>query len=168
MTNILPKTRVIPISDFYTRLQLEFISYRFRSMIYQRPFDRKKFEDICSKKKEKIDQIALENCLPSVFNDKGQRERYLRKFFKIEGIPSFCYRDDYQMKVKGHWDIFYYFIVGSSVRYRDNGDVCIGRIKHCNTALKKIVIEADGCVYERTYDDVTRIFPSNFYTDFFL
>jgi hypothetical protein len=159
----LPKTRVIPIGDFYTRLQLEYICYKFREHIYQRPFDKKKFADICLKKKEKIDQISLENCLPSIFNNAGQRERYLGKLFKIEGLPAFCYRDDYQLKIKGHWDVFYYFIIGSSVRYRDNGDVVIGRIKQCNVITRKIEIETDEDVCERSYSEVTRIFPSNFY-----
>jgi hypothetical protein len=163
----LPKTRVIPIGDFYTRLQLEYICYKFREFIYQRPFDKKKFADICIKKKEKIDQISLENCLPSIFNNAGQKETYLRRFFKIEGLPAFCYRDDYQARVKGHWDVFYYFIMGSSVRYRDNGDIVIGRIKQCNTITRKIEIETEGYICERTYSEVTRIFPSNFYESFF-
>jgi hypothetical protein len=163
MTSLLPKTRVIPIGDFYTRLQLEYICYKFRELIYQRPFDKKKFSDICVKKKEKIDQISLENCLPSIFNDPGQKDRYLKKFFGHNGLPNFCYRDDYQTRVKGHWDIFYYFIVGSSVRYAENGDVLIGRIKKCNTEKRIISIETEDCVCDRSYDQVTRIFPSTFY-----
>ena len=35
-----------PISDFFSRLQIEWICYRFRELIYQRPFDKKKFADI--------------------------------------------------------------------------------------------------------------------------
>ena len=131
MPSKLPKTRVIPIGDFYTRLQLEYLCYKFRYFLYQRQFDKKKFADICQKKREKIDQIALENRLPSIFNDAGQRDRYLLKFFGQQGVPAFCYRDEYQSKVKGYWDIYYYFMEGSSVRFTDCDEVCLGRIQQC-------------------------------------
>jgi hypothetical protein len=136
-------------------------------MIYQRIFDKKKFEDICIKKKEKIDQIALENCLPTIFNHSGQQTKYLKRFFGDGGIPVFSYRDEYQSRIKGHWDLFYYFITGSSVRYRDNGDIVIGKIKQCNTVTRKIEIETDEGICERDCSEVTRLFPSNFYESLF-
>jgi hypothetical protein len=167
MTSQLPKTRIIPISDFYTRLQLEYISYKFRSLIYSRPFDKKKFTDICKSKKVKIDQIALENCLPSIFNNAGQQEKYLQRFFGKDGLPNFCYRDEYQTQVKGFWDAFHYFMVGSSVRFYENDQVEIGRIKECIIKEKKVLIEINDQIVEHSFDKVTRIFPSTFYENFF-
>jgi len=163
----LPRTRVIPISDFFTRLQLEFISYRFRSLIYQREFDRKKFSDICVQKKCKISQIALENCLPTIFNNQEQQKKYLEKFFGKIGIPNFAYRDEYQSEVKGFWDQYYYFIVGSSVRFLENNEIEIGRIKSCDIKEKKLVIEIEKKEIERNFNEVSRIFPSDFYTNLF-
>jgi hypothetical protein len=165
--NQLPRTRIIPIGDFYTRLQLEYICYHFRELIYQRPFDKKKFIDICAKKKEKIDQIALENCLPSIFKDHLQQERYLLKFFGKCGLPAFCYRDDYQARVKGYWDVFYYFIEGSSVRFNEQSEVNIGRVKECKINEKRVIIQVDNHIKAHSFDEVTRIFPSNFYAEFF-
>jgi len=167
MSSKLPKTRVIPIGDFYERLQLEYLSYKFRIFIYCRAFDKKKFTDICIKKKEKIDQIALENRLPTIFNHAGQQEKYLKRFFKENGLPNFCYRDDYQIKVKGYWDCYYYFINGGSIRYFENNEMKIGKIKECNIKEKKVIIEINNKIIEENFNNVTRIFPSNFYQDLF-
>jgi hypothetical protein len=167
MASQLPKTRIIPISDFYTRLQLEYLSYRFRSMIYHRQFDKKKFAEICEKKKEKIDQIALENCLPSIFNNVEQQKKYLFRFFGTCGVPAFCYRDDYQTLIKGHWDLFYYFIPGASVKLQLHDDIEIGRIVFNDIAVRKISVEINGATISALYQNVTRIFPSNFYQELF-
>jgi hypothetical protein len=167
MTSLLPKTRIIPIGDFYERLQLEYLCYKFRELIYQRPFDKKKFIDICLKKKEKIDQIALENCLPTIFNHTGQQEKYLKRFFREKGLPAFCYRDEYQARVKGYWDVFYYFVNGSSVRFVEKSEVEIGKVKECIVKENKVLIEMDHQILERSFTDTTRIFPSSFYIDLF-
>lgn len=164
MPSQLPKNRIIPISSFYSLLQLEYISYRFRALIYQRAFDCKKFQDICLKKKEKIDQIALENCLPSIFSNTGQQKKYLEKFFNECGPPNFLYRDDYQKQVKGYWDLYYYFIVGSSVRFTESEGVEIGRIESCSLKEKRLVIRTeDSKKFDKKFSEVIRIFPSDFY-----
>jgi hypothetical protein len=164
---VLQKTRVIPISDFYTRLQLEYICYKFRSLIYQRVYDKKKFEDICQKKREKIDQIAFENCLPSIFNNEVQREKYLKKFFGEWGLPNFTYRDEYQQRVKGYWDIYYYFIQGSSVRLHLEKDIEIGKIISCDIKDQLITIQVEDKEVNKSFSDVSRIFPSDFFPSLF-
>lgn len=168
MGQILPKTRIIPISDFYTRLQLEYLSYKFRSLIYHRPFDKKKFIEICEKKKQKIEQIALENRLPSIFNNEDQKRKYLLRFFGDNSVPAFCYRDDYQSNVKGYWDLFYYFIEGSSVRCETNGKIEIGKIAANNIQEKTLVVQVDKTKISVEYSAATRIFPSTFFEELFL
>jgi hypothetical protein len=163
----LPRTRIIPIGDFYTRLQLEYVCYKFRYLIYHRPFDKKKFAEICLKKKEKIDQIALENCLPSIFDNHSQQEKYLQKFFGKSGLPNFCYRDDYQIQVKGYWDVFYYFMIGASVKYLEEDQVEIGKIENCLIKEKYVELRNEEHLVQRPFTDVTRIFPSDFYANFF-
>ena len=169
MTSQLPRTRIIPIGDFYSRLQIEWLCYRFRELIYARPFDKKKFADICIKKREKIDQIALENCLPSIFNNASQQERYLQKFFGKSGLPCFCYRDEYQELVKGFWDIQYYFMTGTSVRFTGDSEIEIeiGKIKECDIRARKVYIQIDNMIWVRSFEQTTRIFPSTFYENFF-
>lgn len=166
MTATLPRTRIIPLSDFFSRLQMEYLCYRFRELIYQRPFDKKKFADICLKKKEKIDQIALENCLPTVFNNAVQRDVYLQKFFKKNGMPLFCYRDEYQQKVKGYYDAMYYYVIGTSVRFVENDSIEMGCVQECKVDEKKVVIEWEHHTVEHPFESVTRVFPSTFYLEF--
>lgn len=163
----LPRTRVIPISDFFTRLQLEYICYKFRSLIYQRVFDKKKFSDICIQKRCKIDQIALENCLPTIFSHTEQQKKYLQKFFGSCGLPNFAYRDDYQQNVKGFWDCYYYYIIGGSVRFIENKETEIGRIKFCDIKKKKLMIEVEDKEVEKDFCEVTRLLPSDFYQNLF-
>jgi len=167
-TSKLIRTRIIPISDYYTRLQLEYLSYRIRAAIYQRAFDKKKFTEICKKKREKIEQIALENCLPSIFNNTEQQRKYMGRFFGQTGFPNFCYRDDYQQSVKGYWDLYYYFIKGASVRFTRGTSTDIGHIKDCSVKEKKVRIIVDGRVIERKFEEVSRIFPSDFFVSMFL
>jgi len=142
-----------------------------RSFIYQRPFDKKKFTDICEKKRKKIDQIALENCLPSIFNNAEQQRKYLGRFFNKTGPPNFCYRDDYQSTVKGYWDLYYYFIKGASVDFIENtatGNVEIGRIKTCNINEKKLtIITSEDVIVEKNFNEVARIFSSDFFENIF-
>ena len=163
----LGKTRIIPISDFYTRLQLEYISYKFRSLIYQRAFDKKKFNDICNHKKKKIDQISLENCLPSIFNNQDRQKKYLQKFFGDGGFPNFTYRDDYQSKVKGYWDQYHYFIEGASVKFFYEGECEIGRIMDSNVKDKKVTVTFEDKTILLDFSEVTRIFPSDFFENLF-
>lgn len=167
-SNKLPRTRVIPMSDYYTRLQLEYLSYRMRALTYQRGFDKKKFEDICAGKRKKIEQIALENRLPSIFNSSDQQSRYLSKFLNPAGCPNFCYRDDYQRKVKGYWDRFYYFGVGSSVKVIINDTPEIGRIVAADVQASQLTVTVDKHLHDVALNDAVRIFPSDFYARLFV
>ena len=163
----LQKTRSIPISELYSMLQLEYFSYKLRSLLYQREFDKKKFQDISEKKKKKIQRIALGNCLGSIFTSETVQQKYLKEFFGEIGLPRFCYRDDYQTRVKGYWDAFYYYVVGSSVRYIDEEDeIKIGIIKECDINKRLIKIESDGEMVTRDFTQVSRIFSSDFYEKF--
>lgn len=168
MGDTLPRTRIIPICDFYTRLQLEYLSYRMRALTYQRAFDKKKFDDICTKKREKIVQIALENRLPSIFNSEEQRVKYLSKFLNDGGCPNFCYRDDYQARVKGYYDKFYYFAEGSSVRVTIDASVELGCIIKCDIQDERLTVNVNGSTVEASFAQVQRVFPTDFHSKLFL
>jgi len=110
------KSRDIPITEYYTNLQLEWISYKVRELIYDREIDRKRFHDICEMKKEKIEKFAFRNCCNSIFSSDNMKEKYVKKFLgNGYGLPNFQYRDDRQRKVNGHWDKVHYFKSGIKV-----------------------------------------------------
>jgi len=163
------RTRIISINDFYTRLQLEYLSYRLRYEIYQRPFDKKKFMDICIKKREKIEQIAFRNCLPSIFNNDNSRNKYISRFFKEKGLPNFCYRDEYQSIVKGYWDAYYYFVTGANVKFTKTDSSCgEGTIESCDVKNQQVYIMISGRVIKKNFNEVTREFPEGFIQNLFL
>jgi hypothetical protein len=165
------KSRDIPLTDLYELLQLEYISYKFRSIIYKRDFDIKKYEEICEKKKEKIDSISLRNTLPSIFNKEEIKEKYFKKFFNEWGLPNFCYRDDYQRMVKGYWDKIYYFSKDCSVRIKVDNNVLIGQIDSVDIPYyedeikgeEKIFVKISKDIIEVGINDVSRIVSTDFF-----
>ncbi len=161
----LGKNRDIPISEFYTNLQLEWFSYFMRAKTYNRPEDIKKFTDICGKKKEKIDGISRKNCLPNIFENEQYKERYVSLFLGEWGLPQFQYRDDYQRRVRGMWDKRYYFNVGADVKVKGEHTVELGTItgndhENCKLTVKLTISKEEITIH---YDNVQRIFPAHFF-----
>lgn len=163
----LKKNRDIPLTDFYTNLQLEYLSYYMRGKIYKRQEDLKKFSDICEKKREKIEGLSRKNCLPSIFNNKTYRERYLNLFIGEFGLPQFQYRDDYQRKIKGMWDKKYYFNEGTNVKVNVDGVVDVGVVVNNDyeNGMVTVRLSMDKSEIELLYDNVQRVFPENFFED---
>lgn len=163
----LRKDRDIPIADFYTNLQLEYLSYYMRGKVYKRPEDLKKFADICGKKREKIEGLSRKNCLPNIFNNELYRERYINLFIGEFGLPQFQYRDDYQRKVKGMWDKKYYFGEGVNVKVNINDLVDVGVVMSNDHEAQKATIRLSMDKKEVTllYDNIQRVFPERFFED---
>lgn len=161
------KDRDIPITDFYTNLQLEYLSYYMRGKVYKRPEDLKKFADICEKKREKIEGLSRKNCLPNIFNNELYRERYINLFIGEFGLPQFQYRDDYQRKVKGMWDRKYYFGEGVNVKVNINDLVDVGVVMSNDHEANKATIRLSMDKKEVTllYDNIQRVFPERFFED---
>ncbi len=163
----LKKDRDIPITDFYTNLQLEYLSYYMRGKVYKRPEDLKKFTDICKKKREKIEGLSRKNCLPNIFNNRAYRDRYLNLFLGEFGLPQFQYRDEYQRKVKGMWDRKYYFHEGTNVKVNIDGFIDVGIVIENDHEKGKVKVRLSMDKSEVTllYDNVQRVFPEQFFED---
>lgn len=104
------KSRSISAQDHYTLLQIEYLNYYCRLKTYKREVDVNKFLDICRMKREGIEYMSRKNCLPNIFKNEERLIKYIDKFLNEWGMPNFNYRDDYQKKVKGHWDKIYFFL----------------------------------------------------------
>lgn len=120
MTEEKRKSRSIPLMDYYEILQMEFLSYYFRYITYDRDEDKKKYFEFCKKKKGTIEKLAFRNCFPSIFNNADYLEKKMNKFLECDGecdMPSFTYRDDHQTLHLGYWDKVYYYKSGTPVRY---------------------------------------------------
>jgi hypothetical protein len=163
MNSTLGKSRDIEFNDYFSLLQLEYLNYFFRRELYTRECDKKKFSDICLKKREKIMSISLKNNLPSVFSDFRLREFYVEKFLNEWGIPNFLYRDDYQRKVKGRWDRIYYFYPGEAVTVllpsgEKNGEI-VSYLYHSD----EVIVKIDGVKTGVSSKIVSRKFSKNFF-----
>ena len=130
------KTRDISFPDYFSRKQLEFISYRTRFLIYtEREEDKIKFHEICDKVRKTIDDMAWKNMKKSIFSSDVMLKKYCDEFFNEFGMPNFQYRDAYQEKVKGHWDKWYWWYPGTEIEL-ENGIRCI--VKRFNSKTDEI------------------------------
>lgn len=121
--NEVRKSRTQKFRDFFESLQLEYIVAELRYRIYPDGDRRKKSADIMSMKREKIFNIALQNCLKTIFPDCSAgsilyydpelRKKLYATVYSERGFPNFIYRDDLHRKQLEHLDRKYYYTVGS-------------------------------------------------------
>jgi hypothetical protein len=160
---MIEKSRDIPLSELYSNLQLEFISYFMRAKTYRKEFAIN-YKKVCDVKREKIENISSKNNLPSIFNDSHAKQRYLDKFFNESGIPNFIYKDDLIKAKMGCWDKYYFFQKGCSVKFKDGCEVLIGQINHNdkNSCIVEITDE-NKAIRELHYNNICRIFSEDFF-----
>ncbi len=156
------KSRDIPLVELFSNLQLEYLSYKFRELLYEREQDIQKFHDICIKKREKIENLGFRNQHASIFSDKQKFDSYLSKFLNEWGLPNFCYRDDYQRKVKGHWDEVYYFSKGSLIKVKSENGILDGTLIKFINATNIIVDIGIKVHLTVSSDNVSRIISEDF------
>lgn len=100
------KTRELSKEDFLRILQLEYFSYKLRSLIYEQAEFKKINNDVANKKKFKIIELSEKFSLSCIFDSDEQfKSFYENEFLNKEGLPSFQYSPKNQ-KTK-YWDKFY-------------------------------------------------------------
>lgn len=163
------KDRDIPLGDYYGRLQIEYICYKFREKVYVRKEDKKKFQDISKGKRNKIESISNKNNgLPSIFNDEGIRKWALEKFFNEWGLPNYQYRDDYQKNIgKGKWDKLYYFKKGTELKIKVGDKVKIGVSQYVHLDDQKVEVLSEGLTIQCSFYCCSRVLTENFIKSLF-
>jgi len=158
------KSRNLSLVEFYSLLQLEWISYFVRSKIYKRDF-ADYYKKICKDKKEKIFSISRKNCLPNIFEDKNYLQKYLDQFLVDFGIPEFQYKDDKVKNKMSPWDRFYYFDKGVSVKFIRENKIEMGEIVYNDKKNSIVTVKSDDFdeLYDLHYNNVCRLFPSDFF-----
>jgi len=154
------KSRNLPISEYYTILQQEFISYFIRSKIYPEPY-ADKYRDYCVKKKDKIEKIGLKNSLPSVFSSVTIREKYLKRFFNKKGLPNFEYRDDESVRIMGYWDRVYWFSKGTPIRIDLGGEPFSSEVKLNVPKQELLKVVIDNLEVEFKYSEISRLITNS-------
>lgn len=87
------KSRDLPILDYYEILQKEYIVAELRRKIYPSKRDKDYYERVMDGKREKIEDIATRNGLPSIFTDDDMKERYYDSVYG-DSFPDFVYKSD--------------------------------------------------------------------------
>jgi len=153
---IVTKSRDLSLTDFYSILQREYISYFIRSQIYP-PEYAKKYTNYCICKKDKIEKIGIKNCLPSIFNMCTLKERYVDSFFNEYGLPNFEYRDENSVKIMGRYDKEYFFSEGTSIKVKTDKGVEITVVLKNLFNINKVITEINGETRQYNYEFISRI-----------
>jgi hypothetical protein len=109
------KSRNLSGEDYYDIVQLEWITWQVRHLIYDRPEDKEKYKKWAEGKKEKINEYSEKNGIKSIFNSPEIRDFYVGRFFNESGLPNFQYRSEDQRNQLSKWDKFHYFCKGLEV-----------------------------------------------------
>ncbi len=156
MGELVHKSRHLPLSEFYTKLQLEYISYFVRSMIYPGEYGER-YKGYCLRKKEKIEKIGLKNALPSIFNSENIKNKYINNFFNPRGLPNFEYRDDKSRELMGHYDKVYWFSRGTTVRYEFSNEVGTSLVKFNHPKENRVTVKIGVLDVDFGYTEISRI-----------
>ena len=158
------KSRNLPLAEYYSNLQLEYISYYLRSKIYRKDF-AENYRNICIGKAEKVKGIATKNCLPSIFTDKAYLEKYINLLIPSFGLPDFRYKDDVIKGKMEKWDSFYYFCKGVSVKFLVDEKINVGIVVKNDKENNILEVRCDGMEenYWVHYTKASRLFPEDFF-----
>jgi hypothetical protein len=155
--NMSEKTRDIPLYEYFSKLQEEYICAELRHKIYPKPKDKTYWkEKVMIGKKKKIEDIALRNCLKSIFTSDEIRDKYYNKVFNKIGYPNFVYKDEQERELLELSDLQNYYHNGSEVRIGDDGEM-IGKV--CDLDLNRLVatVFIDNKKEQYTLRNLTRI-----------
>ena len=102
--------------SFLISLQLEYLTHKLRSVIYQNQTYASVAADIAAKKRAKIEELHVD----TIFTPGYDVSEFIEKeFWQSHGLPLFQYKDDEQRRVQGNYDKWYMLYRGTKVMYKD-------------------------------------------------
>ena len=105
--------------SFLTSLQLEYLTHKLRSVIYQNQTYASVAADIAAKKRAKIEELSAKFHVDTIFTPGYDVSEFIEKnFWQPYGLPLFQYKDDEQRRVQGNYDNWYFFFRGTKVVYK--------------------------------------------------
>jgi hypothetical protein len=152
-------TRKITFKEFYECLQREYIVALIRGQIYLHKKDKDYYnlrESV--KKKQTIVEISSRNNLPSIFNDKLVKERFLSEMLSEWGLPHFVYRSSTDRLQRRPKDVINYFQKGLGVLVKmPNGETQEGRIVYTYiTGKNTVMVQTKEGTFDFFYENVSR------------
>ena len=158
-SDITQKTRHLSIYEFLEILQMEYLTVELRRRIYPKQRDKAYYTKVMSHKKQKIQDIAMRNSLPSLFSSNEVRQLMYQKMFCEKGLPNFIYRNQADEDALSKLDIENYYAKGAEVKVFHESQIIIGEIYEVHLNKKIIFIKPRGSEQMVPYamDNVTRI-----------
>lgn len=151
------KSRHQSTFEYFEILQLEWFVADLRAKIYPKIKDKEFWKKTREGKKITIQDIAIRNNLPSIFDD-DQLEHVLRKkIYRDESYPNFIYRNHDHKLNQEYYDLLYYFNPGSEVRFEMYGEMKVGKVKEYKPFEKNVTVVLDGREEKLPILKVTRI-----------
>jgi len=153
----LGKSREIPIPEFFSVLQLEYLTYKLREAMYVLDSDVKKFGDIAKMKKEKIKNMALRQAMTSIFECEEKMNKYVcEKFANESGMPNMQYTPA-NKRPASYWDRYYFFQPGIEIYYKDQlYSVLVNHPESETVEIRdgKRILSIPYCEIKRDFEDL--------------
>ena len=154
------KTRELPLYDFFTKLQEEYVCAELRYKIYPRTRDKDYYKNrVMEGKKKIIDDISFRNGLPSIFNSEAQKQKiYSRVYVTESGFPNFIYKDECERNSLSYNDKIHYYTLETEVKVTiPQSEVKIGKLKSINTQDHICSVQIDDVVEVFALNQIARI-----------
>lgn len=142
MSNIIEKSRNLSPAEYFEQIQKEYLMAEFRHKIYYSPNDKRYYQRVMNFKKEKIEELSVQNNLKNIFNDKETLNTFKALIF-TNGFPIEYLEKDEEM----------YFTPNNSFSY--NGDIYI--LKDWNRGTSEVKLEKEGKIIWADIQQVRRI-----------
>jgi hypothetical protein len=145
------KSRTIPVQEFYSNLQLEYLSYKLRETLYEREIDEKIFHDICKGKRGKISKYSIKNCVPSIFTSPETLNKYINIFLNDFGTPKFQYTPKNKNRLS-FYDKVYFFKEGVEIVFEGKFYNVLRNLPNSN----EVEVLVDNSIKSMSYSKVSR------------
>jgi hypothetical protein len=140
---------LIQSSDQYIQsLQLEYICYEIRSIIYPSQKDKAYFQKIMQFKKEKIDTFSNKKPVPTIFNSLRERDRLYRLVLPASGFPNFdqiSYKNTEILLEFQEKDFKFYYKIGADFQVeQEDRSFKLGVLENINRKKKIATVRYKG------------------------
>lgn len=157
------KSRELSIDEYLKVLQLEYLTNKVRSLIFDRPEFVKMASDVAEFKKERIELLSKRHFKPSIFMSTEEfLNFYENEFLNPFGLPNFQYSNDNKKRAsQWYWDVVHLLGKNQVVIYKDGEYPILGNnmkdqmvciqidkkrknVKYSEIKIQKLVMCFDG------------------------
>lgn len=155
-----PKSRQLPLQEYYSILQKEWLVSHLRWMIYTGERDKNYYKEREMNGKRKIiEDLSLRNNLVSIFTSSERMDYYKNMIYNETGLPNFIYRSDEDRSVRRKRDILSYFSKGCKVEIVSEGeDILMGVIDYTFLDKNTCNVLIQGDIIELPFSKIRRVF----------